>query len=289
MSLAFLITGLVFLVAGVIVGIVSVIRKPKDRLWLAVALLTSIGLLGAVAGWLLTEPNANRGEALKTGGLAGGAVIALYALWLNDRRRRVEERRQELENTRTDLDRERVADERFAKAVELLGNDAAQVRVGALHVLTGLARARPYYTQTVLDVLCSYLRAPVEDGDYQVRKTAQRLISDLLAPAGQEPHYDLDLTGAELEYFDLSGRSIGELTMRYARLHSSNALWGSQVYGDAWLTGMVNDGILHMHDTVFHRRAWFSGVIFRGPLRVQRTEFRGESKFSGARFHDWVR
>ena len=45
---------------------------------------------------LLVEPTASKAEAIKTGGLAGGAVVALYALWLNDRRRRTEEARHEL-------------------------------------------------------------------------------------------------------------------------------------------------------------------------------------------------
>ena len=140
------------------------------KLWrspLAWTFFASVVLLVGVGGWLLTDPATSRSDALKTGGLAGGAIVALYALWLNDRRRRVEERRQdierqrhELESQRAEQDRERVADERFAKAVELLGHAADQVRVGALHALAGLARSRPEYTQTVLDVLCSYLRRP---------------------------------------------------------------------------------------------------------------------------------
>jgi hypothetical protein len=61
-------------------------------------------LLIAVTGGLLTDPASSRSDALKTGGLAGGAVVALYALWLNDRRRRVEEGRQKIEKQRHDLE-----------------------------------------------------------------------------------------------------------------------------------------------------------------------------------------
>ncbi|SED82476.1 hypothetical protein SAMN04489727_9592 [Amycolatopsis tolypomycina] len=182
------------------------------KLWrspLAWTFLASVVLLLGVGGWLLADPATSRSDALKTGGLAGGAIVALYALWLNDRRRRVEERRQDIERQRHELeaqraeqDRERVADERFAKAVELLGHAADQVRVGALHALAGLARSRPGYTQTVLDVLCSYLRRPFdytrptssdEDPDPErereltVRLTAQRLVSDLLRRATTTP------------------------------------------------------------------------------------------------------
>lgn len=174
---------------------------------IVVAVLTTMMLL-------LVEPGLSKAEAIKTGGLAGGAVLALYALWLNDRRRRTDEARHQ-------LDSDKAADERFARSVELLGNEADQVRVGALHALVWLADSTPRYKQTVLDVLCAYLRRPFthpaytrraddpdqvtaqdssdDDRERQVRLTAQRLITDLL-PWGQ----NLDKT---LYHFDLTGRA----------------------------------------------------------------------------------
>jgi hypothetical protein len=53
-----------------------------------VTVLTTIVLL-------VVEPTLSKAEAIKTGGLAGGAVVALYALWLNDRRRRTDEAQHE--------------------------------------------------------------------------------------------------------------------------------------------------------------------------------------------------
>ncbi|MGH3672031.1 MAG: hypothetical protein ACRDSH_15590, partial [Pseudonocardiaceae bacterium] len=117
---------------------------------------------GVTAALLTLDPATSKSDAVRTGGLASAAIVALYALWLNDRRRKVEESRHELERRSNEQDRERVADERFARAVELLGHEADQVRVGALHALAGLARSRPSYTQTVLDVVCSYLRRPFD-------------------------------------------------------------------------------------------------------------------------------
>ncbi len=304
MSTIFLIFGLIALVAGVIAFIVSVraSRRGKQGSWLVGTVLVAAGLLAVVSGWLLTDTNPNRGEALKTGGLAAGSVVALYALWLNDRRRRTDEERQslerdrqELESTRADHDRERVADERFARAVEMLGNEADQVRVGALHALAGLARNRPYYTQTVLDVFCSYLRRPfsfkpangeVDQNERQVRITAQRLIANLLPPATQAdaPHYDLDLTGAELEYFDLSKRVIGRLIMRVTVLHESNALSGSRVHGNAYFTSARTLGRLYVDNVDFHGKAWFSKFSGDGPVHLEGTRFRGPTKFRDATF-----
>jgi hypothetical protein len=145
-ALPLVVTGTGMLVSGWL--------RRKQALVLAGTIFSAIGMMAGVVGWLLVaNQGAGLAEALRTGGLAGAAVVALYGLWLNDRRRRVEEGRQQLESSRLDH-------ERFARAIELLGNDADQVRVGALHALAGLARGTPSYTQTVLDVLCSYLRRP---------------------------------------------------------------------------------------------------------------------------------
>lgn len=298
------------------------------KLWrspLAWTFLASVVLLLGVGGWLLTDPATSRSDALKTGGLAGGAVVALYALWLNDRRRRVEERRQDIERRRHELeaqraeqDRERVADERFAKAVELLGHTADQVRVGALHALAGLARSRPDYTQTVLDVLCSYLRRPFDHARYKdssdpgsseeereltVRLTAQRLLTELLPARDAEgPAYDLDLTGATLEYFDLSGKLVGGLLLRYASLRSSTNFSGCRFTRRVYLTAAgTSDGRLigyfRCRGAVFESHAWFSGTVFAemaeftettfaGPTTFKDAVFNGDVEFTGARATD---
>jgi len=285
------------------------------KLWrspLAWTFVASLVLLLGVGGWLLTDPATSRSDALKTGGLAGGAIVALYALWLNDRRRRVEERRQdierrrhELESQRAEQDRERVADERFAKAVELLGHAADQVRVGALHALAGLARSRPEYTQTVLDVLCSYLRRPFSHTRYSgdtadpdpeqereltVRLTAQRLVTDLLPARDDEaPAYDLDLTGARLEYFDLSGKLIGGLLLRYASLHSSTNLSGCRFKGRAYFTAAGTEtgrlvGYFRCRGAVFESHAWFSGTAFAEDADFTDSTFAGPTTFKDAEF-----
>ncbi|GLY36060.1 hypothetical protein Amsp01_020840 [Amycolatopsis sp. NBRC 101858] len=282
------------------------------KLWrspLAWTFLASVVLLAGVGGWLLSDPATSRSDALKTGGLAGGAIVALYALWLNDRRRRVEERRQdierqrhELESQRAELDRERVADERFAKAVELLGHAADQVRVGAMHALAGLARSRPAYTQTVLDVLCSYLRRPFQrpsadaDADPEsereltVRLTAQRLVADLLPARDAEgPAYDLDLTGATLEYFDLSGKLVGGLLLRYASLYSSTNLSGCRFKGRVYFTAAGTGpgrllGYFRCRGAVFESHAWFSGTTFAEGVEFTDTTFAGRTTFKDAKF-----
>ncbi|HKS48693.1 MAG TPA: pentapeptide repeat-containing protein [Amycolatopsis sp.] len=263
--------------------------------WLLVAsLLGSASALLLVTGWLLTDSRVSTADALKTGGLAGGAIIALYALWLNDRRRRSDEMRQEIELTRVRQDRERVSDERFAKAIELLGNDADQVRVGALYALAGLARSRPEYARTTIDVLCSYLRRPfthpsyeirpgdpdqadvepdqpwtpegitAADRERQVRLTAQRLIAELLPDVGATASYDLDLTEASLEYLNLSGRQLGSLTARRAKLFGMSRLNGMRVHEPALFSGAVFHGDTNLANTRFDGGLSLQNVVAGG-------------------------
>ncbi|MCS7480884.1 pentapeptide repeat-containing protein [Umezawaea endophytica] len=305
------IAGAVVLAVAVVL---TVVKYNGKRNMLAPTIVGAIGAFLLVSGWLfVVDPNAAKNEAIKTGGLAGGSVIALYALWLNDRKRRTEEARQEIEKERQDLenqraehDRSRVADERFARAVELLGHDTDQVRVGALHALAGLARSRTEYTQTVLDIVCSYLRRPFELGDehgdhdeaeLQVRRTAQRLIADLLPEVGvvDAPHYEVDLSKATLAFLELTNRQIGRLILRDAEFHYSNSLHHSHVHGDVFLSGSTTKGRLHLLDMVFHGKVsfqvattddWvdFRNTRFHGPAKFTRTEFSGPVSFEGAVF-----
>ncbi len=264
------------------------------------ASLVAFVLVGGLL--LLIDPGAPKHEAIKTGGLAGGAIVALYALWLNDRRRRVEEARQELESQRIEHDRSRVADERFARAVELLGHDAAQVRVGAMHALAGLAKSRVEYAQTVLDILCAYLRRPfnhnvddLEDFDdeqreieLEVRLTSQRLIEDLLPRVDEEnaPRYDLNLTKAHLEFMDLSYRQVGDLYMRVARFEDSNSFHHMLIHGHFYVTEATANGRFQMHHTEIRGKAWFSRFKSRGLAVFTNTKFGGETKFADSEWTD---
>ncbi|WP_190820252.1 hypothetical protein [Saccharopolyspora pogona] len=278
--------------------------------------------VGASVSLLIFDPRTTGADALRTGGLAAGSVVALYALWLNDRRRRVEEKRQELdsqrqevdrqryaleqqrqalEDRRTDQDRDRAADERFARSVELLGNDADQVRVGAMHALAGLARSNPDYTQTVLDVLCSYLRRPFDhpkwtprselpadpgewpevspelEGERYVRQTAQRLIQNLL-PSTADPDpaiYELDLTRAWLERFNLSDRVVGRIAAYRCRFRYTTNLNRAVFHGPVHFRDSVFVGRIRAEQTRFRQKLELRGIVTHGPCGFERAEFEG--------------
>lgn len=296
------------------------VRGRLLALTVTTAVLVLIGTSTAV---LVFDPRVTSAEALRTGGLAAGSVVALYALWLNDRKRRVDEQRQTLEQHRQELDRQRyaleqqrqaledqrttndrdrAADERFARAVELLGHEADQVRVGAMHALAGLALSQTDYTQTVLDVLCSYLRRPFDhpkwtplpdtpdphapdehwphiapelERERQTRQTAQRLIVELLPTTDQEnpPIYNLDLTRAWLERFNLSDRVVGRIAAFRCRFrHTTN------------FNRAVLHGSIHLRDSVFLGRIRCDKTRFLDHLELRGIRTFAPSGFDGAEF-----
>lgn len=258
---------------------------------------------------LLLDPRVTGSEAIRTGGLVGGGVVALYALWLNDRRRQVEESRHDLERSANEQNRERLADERFARSVELLGHEADQVRVGALHALTGLARHRPSSTQTVLDVLCSYLRRPFDHPDHvhartgkrpqwtpeqerdahrelQVRRAAQRLIGELVPGRDERKNApDLDLTAAVLDYLDLSGKVLGRLQLRDAALYGTTRLGAADIGGEASFTRTACYGKVDCADTVFRAQSNFYHLTAHDRMTFERAHFHQGAVFLSARFH----
>ena len=284
--------------------------RERRGWWLVITMLLAGALFGTVTALLLLlDRTASVSESIRTGGLASAAVVALYALWLSDRRRRVEESHHELERRSGEQDRERVADERFARAVELLGHEADQVRVGAVHVLAGLARSRSSYVQTVLDVICSYLRRPFDHPDYvqnrtgarpqwepaderdadrerQVRLAAQRVLTELLLECRQEDGElpDLDLTGALLDYLDLSGTVIGRLLLRDAQLHGTTRLSKTEIDGEAWFTRAVSYGRLECDHMVFRDRSNFPHLVAYDRVSFAGAHFQHGAVFLSAEF-----
>ncbi|SDM06349.1 pentapeptide repeat-containing protein [Nonomuraea jiangxiensis] len=145
-------------------------------------------LVGAAVGgtlwWLLADLSGQagqptlgagsaRGEVLRTALASGAGVGAAITLGLAFHR----QRHQEITAAHTTHDAtERRVTDLYTKAVEQLGHDKAAVRLGGLYALERLAQANPGHRQTIVNVICAYLRMPytpptTPDPDHQ-RKAA---------------------------------------------------------------------------------------------------------------------
>ncbi|HYQ61827.1 hypothetical protein [Actinophytocola sp.] len=252
MPVTFELLGAALMVVSVVVlglGAVRASRRARPNPVLAPTILCAFGLSLLSVGWLIGPgvPSA-ASEAIRTGALASAAVLGLYALWLNDQRRRTEQDRLETERQRgrieqnrltkeldqLGMERIRIVDERFTKAIELLGHASDRVRIGALILLDGLTRTRPALIPDVLDQICGYLRGPVDEGastsieveqERRVRQRAQRVLTTVLRRA-PEPVAEIDLTGAALHEFRVDGGTVDVLRLDRTSLTGTTTLQG---------------------------------------------------------------
>lgn len=118
------------------------------------------GVMWGATTWLLVKAAGNPAaevEAIKTGLGIGAGTAGVFALLLAVRR----QWHQEITaaDTTSDATERRVTD-LYTKAVEQLGSDKAPVRLGGLYALERLAQDNAAQRQTIVNVLCAYLRMP---------------------------------------------------------------------------------------------------------------------------------
>ncbi|MEU4378028.1 pentapeptide repeat-containing protein [Micromonospora echinofusca] len=131
---------------------------------------------------------------------------------------------------------ERRLTELYTGAVELLGNDNAAVRLGGLHALERLGQDNPAQRETIVAVLCAYLRMPAPQDDAreaEVRRTAQRVLTRHLRTNDDAfwPGVRLDLTGARLDGFDAAGCTLDDADLTGAVCAGTTSLAGATVRG----------------------------------------------------------
>ncbi len=180
--------------------------------WYAIGLIVvPIVATTATALWVLlaavdTPQASDRIDVIRTALTIGGGTGGVVALVLVGRRQwRSEVTAHSSEHDAT----ERRITDLYTKAADQLGSAKAPVRLAGLYALERLAQNNRDLRQTVVNVMCAYLRMPhssstgegsnesaatqsdalaEQEQERQVRLAAQRIISDHLRPgAGPDP------------------------------------------------------------------------------------------------------
>ena len=224
---------------------------------LAVAAAVTVTLLWVFLG-SGSAADASRLEAIRTASSivigAGGAAALLLAA----RRQRYVEL--DLEQKDHDASERRVT-ELYGKAADQLGSDKAPVRLAGVYALERLAQGSPEHRQTIVNVLCAYLRMPydVSEGtaalqEREVRGAAQNVFEAHLRPADPDtfwPDIDLNLTGATLEWF------------WFRDCRARNAIFRGTTFHE----------IAAFRDSTFTARSSFRGARFLSTADLRRTAF----------------
>jgi hypothetical protein len=216
---------------------------------------------------------------------------------------------QELSATATEHDAsERRVTELYTKAVEQLGSDKAAVRLGGLYALERVAQNNLEQRQTVVNVLCAYLRMPFSPPgtsprrlgirrptrpprphhnptpstatttsastareELEVRQAAQRILTKHLQPEPQ-PTTPVDDFWKNIN-LDLAGATLMNWDLRDGRVH--NATFNlTQFSGTTWFYGAQFTGTASFDSAQFTSPAGFDGAQFTDDTRFHETWFR---------------
>lgn len=261
---------------------VSKALSSRTIVWWAVGLAVTAAVAVTLL-WLFLgggdQASARRLDALRTAASlvigAGGAAALLLAA----RRQRYVEL--DLEQKEHDANERRVT-ELYGKAADQLGSDKAPVRLAGVYALERLAHDQPQHRQTVVNLLCAYLRMPytppespedTESAQEQlVRMTVQDVFETHLRPADEErfwPDIDLRITAATLEFFWFRQCRVRSATFRHTTFHEIAA------FRDTEFTVGADFHRTHFTGTADLRRVAF------GPRRVnfRNTTFDGNVDF----------
>ncbi|MFF5213566.1 pentapeptide repeat-containing protein [Streptosporangium sp. NPDC000396] len=298
------------------------LRTPRPAAWWIVPVTLLVGsVVGGLAwlllaaGWSVAEATARQG-AIQTALAAGAGVGAAVTLMLAFRRQRHQEHaahvtaylaernaalaEQVADNTKHDATERRVTD-LYTKAAEQLGHDKAAVRLAGLYALERLAQDNPGHRQTIVNVICAYLRMPYTPPEPAPAPDPGRDRKEALRAARRR--YQAARTGltlpAEPALRQESGDREGELQVRLTaqrilRLHlyddrpadqrsifpAAPAFWEGMSLD---LTGatLIDFRLFcgHVTDAVFDK------ATFHGTARFDKATFQWRAQFAEATFH----
>ncbi|MEU4827711.1 pentapeptide repeat-containing protein [Actinomadura sp. NPDC023710] len=215
--------------------------------------------------------------------------------------------------------------ELYNAAAEQLGSDKAPVRLTALYTLERLANDNYTHRQTIVNIICAYLRMPylplavLDPADArrqatrryqaartgsalpagtaigpdpreerQVRHIAQRILWIHLqsTAAARWADIDLDLTGATLMDFNLADCTLHTAWFSGAKFIGGAIFKGAEFSGDAFFGGAKFGGTAHFGGAKIGDLAYFDFAEFRGTAFFREAEFGGLVSFSDLKRND---
>lgn len=283
---------------------------------LVIAIPVSLIAAGAVSILLIfvdaSDPK-NRIELIKTGLTVGAGTGGVVALILAGRRQW---------STEHDANERRLT-ELYIKAVEQLGSDKSAVRHGALYALERVAQDNPAHRQTIIDVLCAYLRIPFQTPQQFIRLSRQGIhrpltykanrnasarptssvVKNSVAHNESRQEQEVRMTAQSIlakhldpgkdpkqpldsfwEGIDLDLNGATLINFNMSNCAVRNAVFNNANFiGDTSFTTSTFFGEAWFCDTTFDKEAWFAGSNFTKAAWFDRSKFTN-ANFSSATF-----
>jgi hypothetical protein len=287
---------------------------------LGVGVSIILGGLTWLIAWSIAKHNSTlQIEAIKIGLSVGAGTGGAGALLLAFRRQLHAEH--VAQESSYDATQQRIT-ELYSNAVEQLGHEKAPVRLGGLYALERLAQDNPEQRQTIVDVVCAYLRMPFDleimDSnvrlELQVRLAAQSLLTrhfrvDMVPdreggwsqpdepPRSYWKGIDVDFAGAHLIDIDFTlcifpnlanfthTRFSGSARFWRARFEQAGDFSGAHFVNDVGFSFASFDGGGFFEKAEFYQAAGFTHAHFGMHGEFQDTKFRGDANFNESVFN----
>jgi uncharacterized protein YjbI with pentapeptide repeats len=303
------------------------VLSNRAMAWAAVVLIIlGVGLAVALLVAFGNGRHADQLDAIKTAGTIVVGTGGGAALWLTARRQRSVEL--SLNQTRAmhtatvaDAEARRITD-LYGKAADQLGSQQAPVRLAGLYALERLAQDNSAQRQTIVDLLCAYLRMPYQPprqtpapqsppqragvsrpllGSAARRRATVRLTPP--APRTEPPsdtaqEYQVRRTAQTILFHHLRGGSSTDapvdtfwpginLDLTGALLAPVNLIGCHITAAD--FTGATFTGDVWFDRARFGLNAVFTGVRFGGKVSFDGARFDHAADFAGVRFEQNAR
>jgi hypothetical protein len=211
--------------------------------------------------------------------------------------------------------RTRTLNERFATAAAQLGSDKPAVRLAGMYAVAGLADDWEENRQTIVNIICAYLRMPFSStapagkfdpdqnfGDLdadegtsdvwrqerQVRLTAQRILAEHLRDSisweDEEnfAHPPIPRFWPNV-WLDLAGATLIDFNINDGVVNYAN-FRGATFSGETWFSGTIFSGYAEFEGATFSGGVHFIGTTFRIGTKFQNAIFSGGADFNLASF-----
>ncbi|RSM73867.1 hypothetical protein DMH04_40650 [Kibdelosporangium aridum] len=258
-------------------------------------------LLAAGAAWLLlanfgggSEADRARLDAIRTVGSlvlgAGGAIALLLAARRQQTAERDLAQKEQVQRHAEQDAAERRITELYLKAVDQLGSDKAPVRLAALHALERVGQSNPAQRQTIVDVICAYLRMPYTAPTTHPVGPRRLGYRRPVRPGHPLPAHRPSVSVPVRDSANAAQqeREVRLTAQRILITHLSPGDDGSRPVDTFWpdidvdLSGatLIDFGLIGGRI----RKAWFDEASFVGFTTFDRTEFAGAASFQRATF-----
>ncbi|MBA8825932.1 uncharacterized protein YjbI with pentapeptide repeats [Saccharopolyspora lacisalsi] len=274
----------------------------------------TIAIAVVAAGWWLLglathaqDPAKARIDAVRAAMTLGAGLVGMVVLWLTGRKQWLAERTQR--HNETDATEKRVT-ELYTAAAQQLASDKAPVRLAGLYALERLGQTNPIHRQTIVNLLCAYLRMPYTPpepkaeseassesvtsaehlaGQSQQDGAAQPLLLDLAPTLAEAAGLSLDAADQQQQEHQVrltAQRLLAHHLRPDGHDQSISEYWGGQdgTGLDLDLSGAVLYDWDLEHCRV--RRADFTNAHFHFIAAFGGAQFHGITSFDGVQFYD---